>query len=195
MILEVVVPDTELVEQVNDFFIKNAPQSTREVADRVIDSIDTDLGKIHSSLPINLTANPFELLASKDLGSIMADVLATPKSGKPLPIIQTSLLLTPPIGSPRRGRPPEKARTQIEINARVQKTFSLSPDMGQGRKTLSLGRPKKSTLTPLKGKKKKGNPLLTRLGAINKNLQSCFGNSTKALVIEKRGALASPRGQ
>lgn len=98
--------------------------------DRVIDAIDSDLGGINSSLPINITPNPFEILASKDLGSIRVDGLASPISIKTLPIFQTSFLLTPPVGSPRRGRPPKKSQNQLEIDAGIQKTLSLSPVIG-----------------------------------------------------------------
>lgn len=183
---EIVVPDLELVQQVNELLENHAPLGGMEVTNRVIFSIDSDLGQI-KSLPIVTTPNPFDILGSKYEG--LTDNLISPShNGKDLPIVQSSLVLSPPFGSPRRGRPLNVSRTKLEVAARIQKTLSLSPGIDKRKILLSLGNRKKDKLQLL-------SPPVTRSGVVKKNLKKCFGDFTKSLDIEKRGVSTSSQEQ
>lgn len=193
------MPDENLVQQVNDIFNNHAHQMDEGITDRFVCSMENDLGGINSTLPISASANPFAVLATTELG-FDPIILASPKSCKSLPIVQTTLVFSPSGVSPARGRPPNNLKTQMEIDAEIQKTLSLSPAGGQGRRLVSLGRPKKTCLTPISVKRKRSkryvtSPPVTRLGVVKRNLQGCFGESKNSPINGKKGASASPRGQ
>lgn len=73
----------------NELLDNHAPQGGMEAMDRVICAIDSYLGEIKSSLPIVTTANPFEILATKDLGMTNKWTISSSlQNVKDLPIVQ-----------------------------------------------------------------------------------------------------------
>ncbi|GLJ17544.1 hypothetical protein SUGI_0305140 [Cryptomeria japonica] len=79
----------------------------------------------------------------------------------------------------------------------VHQTLSLSPGVGKGKHSVSLGDAMKESGTP-KGKRSKRSiisPPVTRSGAVKRNLQSSFGEGKSSPSKGKRGALVSPREQ
>lgn len=168
----------------NELLENHAPLGGMEVTDRVIFSIDSDLGQI-KSLPIVTTSNPFDILGSKD-EKLTDKLISLSHNGKDLPIVQSSLVLSPPFGSPRRGRPPKVSHTNLEVAVGIQKTLSLSPGIDKRKISLSLGNRKKDKLQLF-------SPPVTRSRAVKKNLQKCFGDFIKSLDVEKRGVLTSPQ--
>lgn len=155
------------------------------------------MGGIKSTLPISASTNPFEVLASSKVGIIDNLAMTSPKSSKSLPIVQTTLIRASFVVSLGRGRPPNNQKTQLEIDAGIQQTLSLSPGVWKGKHSVSLGDAMKGSGTP-KGKRSKRsiiNPLVTRLGAMKCNLQSSFGEGKSSSSKGKRGASDSPREQ
>lgn len=200
-VVPIIMPDENLVQQVNDIFNNHAHQMDEGITDRVVCSIENDLGGINSTLPISASANPFAVLATIELGfEDNPIILASPKSCKNLPIVQTTLVFSASVVSPRRGRPPNNLKTQMEIDVGIQKTLSLSPIGGKERHSVSLGRHNKTHIAPVSVKIKRSkrfvtSPPVTRSGIVKRNLQDCFGESKNYLINGKRGASASPRGQ
>lgn len=124
-------------------------------------------------------------MGSKD-EKLTDKLISSLHNDKDLPIVQSSLVLSPPFGSPRRGRPPKVSHTNLEVAAGIQKTLSLCLGSDKKKVLLSLGNRKKDKLQSF-------SPPVTRSGAVKKNLQKCFEDFTKSLDVEKRGVLTSPQ--
>lgn len=155
------------------------------------------MGIINKSLPLSASENPFEVLASKDSDEILGEMVS-PNLSKKLPIVQSNMILSSPMVSPGRGRPPKSRKTQLEIDVGIQITLSVSLGNRLGKHLLSLGRPKKlghiSETLVKRDKNSTSSPSVTRSVAVKRNLQNSFGDSKVSLKLGKRVAFASPQG-
>lgn len=120
-----------------------------------------------------------------------------PNSSKKLTIVQSSMILSSPVVSRGRGRPLKNRKTQMEIDAGIQKTLPISPGNRLGKNYFSLGRPKKlgliSETLAKRAKNSASSPLITRSVAVKRNLQNSFGDSKISPTFGKRGVSSSPR--